>query len=93
MDFIKDKLLEEYREVIELIVVYGSYARGTYNEYSDLDMFVLVDSEETYTGITSLPWIFRYKKTVIDCWENTWGKLESNLEFIKNNYYSFPIAG
>jgi hypothetical protein len=93
LDFIKQKLLEEYSEVIELIAVYGSYARDTYNEFSDLDMFVLVEAEERYSGITSLPWIFRYKNTIIDCWENTWGQHESNLEFIKNNYYLYSIAG
>ncbi|MCE7742240.1 MAG: nucleotidyltransferase domain-containing protein [Candidatus Heimdallarchaeota archaeon] len=91
--FIKQKLLDEYKEVIDLIVVYGSYARGTYNEFSDVDMFVLVDAEKRYSGITSLPWIFRYKNIVIDCWESIWEQQENNLELIRNSFFLYPIAG
>ena len=35
-----------YGESLKKIVVYGSYARGDYNNYSDVDIMILVDSSE-----------------------------------------------
>ncbi len=93
ISFIKQKLIDEYKDVIELIVVYGSYARGTYNEFSDIDLFVLVDAEKRYSGITSLPWIYRYKNIVIDCWESIWEQQENNLEIVKSSFFLYSIAG
>ncbi|MHA1346315.1 MAG: nucleotidyltransferase domain-containing protein [Candidatus Heimdallarchaeaceae archaeon] len=93
ISFIKQKLLEEYQEAIELIIVYGSYARGTYDEYSDIDMIVLVNAEKRYSGITSLPWIYRYKNVSIDCWESIWSQQEEKIEIIKNNIWLFTIGG
>ncbi len=93
ISYFKEKLLEEYKEHIDLIVVYGSYARGTFNEFSDVDVFVLVDAEKRYSGITSLPWNFRYKNIGVDCWESVWSQQEENIESIKNSYFLFPIGG
>ncbi len=93
ISYFKEKLLEEYKEHIDLIVVYGSYARGTFNEFSDVDVFVLVDTEKRYSGITSLPWNFRYKNIGVDCWESIWSQQEDNIESIKNSYFLFPIGG
>ncbi|MCG3224394.1 MAG: nucleotidyltransferase domain-containing protein, partial [Candidatus Heimdallarchaeota archaeon] len=93
ISFIKQKLLEEYKEVIDLIVVYGSYARGTYDEFSDVDIFVLVNADSRYSGITSLPWIFRYKNIGIDCWESIWSQQEEKIELIKSKLWLFPIGG
>lgn len=35
-----------YGESLKKIVVYGSYARGDYNNNSDVDIMILVDSSE-----------------------------------------------
>ncbi|MHA1551257.1 MAG: nucleotidyltransferase domain-containing protein [Candidatus Heimdallarchaeaceae archaeon] len=91
--YFKEKLLEEYKEHIDLIVVYGSYARGTFNEFSDVDVFVLVDTEKRYSGITSLPWNFRYKNIGVDCWESIWSQQEENIESAKTSYFLYPLAG
>ena len=93
ISFIKQRLLDEYQEVIELIIVYGSYARGTYDEYSDIDMIVLVNADSRYSGITSLPWMFRYKNIAIDCWESIWSQQEENIELVKSKLWLFPISG
>ena len=69
IEFIKQKILDEYKDVVDLIIIYGSYARGNYNEFSDVDIIVLVNADKRYSGITSLPWIFRYKNVIIDCWK------------------------
>ena len=93
IQFIKTRLLEEYKEVIELVIVYGSYARGNFSEFSDLDMFILIDSEERYSGLTSLPWIFQYRNVIVDCWESNWKHHEKDLVFIKEKYFLYPISG
>jgi predicted nucleotidyltransferase len=34
---------DQFGEQLECVVLYGSYARGDYDEYSDIDIMVLVD--------------------------------------------------
>ena len=35
-----------YGDSLKKVVVYGSYARGDFNNLSDIDIFILVDSEK-----------------------------------------------
>jgi predicted nucleotidyltransferase len=48
----RDKLFSEIKNTINKIdpnaeiVIYGSYARGTHNENSDLDVLILVDNDK-----------------------------------------------
>ena len=39
-----------FGEKLKAVIVYGSYARGDYNEDSDIDIFVLVDMEKFGTS-------------------------------------------
>jgi len=47
LDEITSRVCAAAKEVLgdklEKVVLYGSYARGDYNEYSDIDLFVLAD--------------------------------------------------
>jgi predicted nucleotidyltransferase len=47
LDEITSRVCAAAKEVLgdklEKVILYGSYARGDYNEYSDIDFFVLAD--------------------------------------------------
>lgn len=38
-----DSLKQIYGDAMKVVLLYGSYARGDYNEHSDVDIMVLVD--------------------------------------------------
>ncbi|MCD6012987.1 MAG: polymerase beta domain protein region [Flavipsychrobacter sp.] len=48
----KDQILKEIKDSVHAtdptadIILYGSYARGDYNEESDIDILVLIDKEK-----------------------------------------------
>jgi predicted nucleotidyltransferase len=41
-----DRLKQIYGNDLDTVLLYGSYARGDYNEYSDIDVMVLVNCED-----------------------------------------------
>ena len=43
---ISERLQEKLGDKIKKIILYGSYARGDYDEYSDIDIMVLADIQE-----------------------------------------------
>ena len=45
IDYIVKKIAREFKP--EKIILYGSYARGDYHKDSDLDLFIIKDSEES----------------------------------------------
>jgi predicted nucleotidyltransferase len=45
IDYIVEKIVREIQP--EKIILYGSYARGDYHKDSDLDLFIIKDSEES----------------------------------------------
>ena len=51
LDIILHKLSEKAKEIfadkLVKIILYGSYARGDYEEWSDIDIMVLTDSDAT----------------------------------------------
>ena len=59
MNLIQDELGEFLTDVRSLfgeklksVIVYGSYARGDYNEHSDIDVMILVDTDRA--GVSPL---------------------------------------
>ncbi|MCL4708862.1 nucleotidyltransferase domain-containing protein [bacterium] len=44
IDYIVEKIVREIQP--EKIILYGSYARGDFHKHSDLDLFVIKESEE-----------------------------------------------
>ncbi len=43
---IEKKIREEFGVKVTKIILLGSFARGDYHEYSDVDIFVVVDDED-----------------------------------------------
>jgi len=57
---------------LEKVILYGSYARGDYDEYSDVDIFVLADipQEECCdvgSNIREFIWEFELEHDIIIC--------------------------
>jgi predicted nucleotidyltransferase len=54
IELVKEKFKQEisklYGDRLSQIVLYGSYARGDYNENSDIDFLVVLNEEEIATG-------------------------------------------
>jgi len=44
------KMREIFGDKLISVILYGSYARGDYNEYSDIDIMALVDMEKLELG-------------------------------------------
>ena len=70
-------LREKYPQELKKVVLFGSYARGDYKDYSDVDIFLVLDVPEKELS--------SYEKKI---WEITDGYLEENEGFP----YLSPIA-
>ncbi len=68
VDLLKDATLKKFSQDIDLIVVYGSRARGTHSPTSDLEMFAVVENKSK----TYAEWFFIYKDIPVDFWTKTW---------------------
>ncbi len=44
---IKEKIKQLYRENLDNIILYGSFARGDYSEYSDIDLLITLKQMNT----------------------------------------------
>ncbi|MHA1169415.1 MAG: hypothetical protein ACTSRU_16430 [Candidatus Hodarchaeales archaeon] len=71
-DFLKDKAVEHFSDQIGIIVVYGSCAVNNMTDYSDLDMYIIVDDQASI----DLSWSFVYKNTAVDAWTMDWKTAE-----------------
>ncbi|MHA2246090.1 MAG: hypothetical protein ACXADY_14090 [Candidatus Hodarchaeales archaeon] len=80
--FLKDQAVKRFPNEIAIIVLYGSTAQGIDDEFSDLDLFAIVDNQEE----SNLPWEFMFQGHTVDFWKMDWkqaelmvlGKLDSN---------------
>jgi len=45
---IKKRLTELYGQRLRAVYLFGSYARGDYNENSDLDVMIVLDTYKSY---------------------------------------------
>jgi len=45
-----EKMREIFGDKLINVILYGSYARGDYNQYSDIDVMALVDMEKLELG-------------------------------------------
>ncbi|QEE15839.1 nucleotidyltransferase domain-containing protein [Promethearchaeum syntrophicum] len=79
---------------IELIVVYGSVARDSSSQYSDLDMITLFDSEadkEQFKSQVNLN--FMFQEHPVDAWASSFEKLEKTTTEIKSSMWLYQISG
>ncbi|MFX0013068.1 MAG: hypothetical protein ACFFB2_04505 [Promethearchaeota archaeon] len=70
--FLKDQLLGHFPNKVGIIILYGSVAQRTEDEFSDLDMYAIVDDQED----TTLPWEFIFHGHTVDFWKMDWRQAE-----------------
>jgi hypothetical protein len=66
--YLKNQAIELFTGKIAIITLYGSTARETDDQFSDLDMFAIVDNKED----TDLPWEFIFQDHTVDFWKMDW---------------------
>jgi len=71
-EYLKDQAVKRFPQEIAIIVLYGSTAQLIDNEYSDLDMFAIVDHQEE----CNLPWVFMFEEHPVDFWKIDWKQAE-----------------
>ncbi len=67
-EFLAKQASSRFPDKIAIIAVYGSVALGTEREYSDIDMYAIVDNEAD----TDLPWNFIFQNQTIEFWKMDW---------------------
>jgi hypothetical protein len=77
-NLVSDYAVKKYSKKIALIAVYGSIAQGTESEYSDLDMYAIVDDETDKIEIS-----FLYNDTPVDMWFMSWKTAEKMAQGIE----------
>jgi len=45
INIFKEQIKHLYKERFDKIIIYGSYARGDYNNYSDIDILVILNND------------------------------------------------
>ncbi|MFW9903837.1 MAG: hypothetical protein ACFFFH_05855 [Candidatus Thorarchaeota archaeon] len=69
---LKSQAIELFPDKIAIITLYGSTCRETDDQFSDLDMFAIVDNKED----THLPWEFIFQDHTVDFWKMDWKQAE-----------------
>lgn len=64
-EYLKNNIVKFFPNKIAIVVLYGSTVRGKDDEFSDLDMFAIVDKQKE----SNLPWEFVYQNYTIDFWK------------------------
>ena len=75
-EMLKDALLHELGDELELIFRYGSYLQGTTHQYSDLDISYVPVHESTWNSITVL-----VDDMMVDLYPIHWSRLEQMANF------------
>ena len=70
---LKNQAIKLFPDKIAIITLYGSTARKTDDQFSDLDMFAIVDNKED----TNLPWEFIFQNHTVDFWKMDWKQAEN----------------
>ena len=73
-------------ERVKKIILYGSYARGDYNEFSDIDIMILTDlSDDEIVKYREKIWDFAYDIEYDNGFDITLSPLVKNID--KFNYW------
>jgi predicted nucleotidyltransferase len=73
VDLIKEATIKKFSQEIDVILIYGSRARGDYESSSDLEMIAIVEDSKK----TKVEWFFLYKGIPVDLWTNDWKGIEN----------------
>ncbi|MFX1283653.1 MAG: hypothetical protein ACFFB5_08360 [Promethearchaeota archaeon] len=79
--FLKDQAVKLFPNEIAIVVLYGSTAQAIDNEFSDLDMFAIVDSQKE----SNLPWEFMFQGHTVDFWKMDWKQAELIASGMQNS--------
>jgi len=77
VDLISEKINKDYFEDIALAAYYGSYATGTFNEKSDIDIFFIPKTERGW----KMGDCFIFQDIGIDIFPISWDRVESISDF------------
>ncbi len=91
IDYIVQKIVRAIQP--EKIILYGSYARGDYHKDSDLDLFIIKDSEESSRALTrKVDALLTARRFPLDVRVRNTSEIEWNLR-AKNPFYIHHIFG
>ncbi len=83
LDEIKTELKKIYNENLKSIILYGSYAKGDYDSYSDIDIMILIDEKEEN--------LRRYRNAVIEIVTDISIKYDVVISIIDKSYRDFTV--
>ncbi len=72
VECLKKEAIKRNPDKIAIIILYGSTAHKKDNQFSDLDMYAIVDNKEN----TDLPWEFIFQDHTVDFWKMDWKQAE-----------------
>jgi predicted nucleotidyltransferase len=91
IDYIVEKIVQEIQP--EKIILYGSYARGDFGKDSDLDLFIIKDSEESSRMIRrKVDALLRGRRFPVDIRVRKPAEVEWNLR-AENPFYIYHVFG
>jgi predicted nucleotidyltransferase len=91
IDYIVERIVREIQP--EKIILYGSYARGDYHKDSDLDLFIIKDSEEPSRMVRrKVDELLRGRRFPVDIRVRKPAEVEWNFR-AKNPFYIYHIFG
>ncbi len=89
INYVVEKIIKEIKP--EKIILFGSYARGDFNQDSDLDIFIIKDGEESSRIMRrKVDALLRGRKFAVDLWVRKPKEVEWNFR-AKNPFYLYHI--
>ena len=89
-DYLSHHATKLYSNQIAIIAVYGSVALGTQSDYSDLDMYAIVDVEDSDNPLIN--WSFIFQDRAVDLWSLDWKDAEELASGIKQYSGTWCVA-
>lgn len=80
------EIISKNAKNVDIIVLYGSYARGAETKESDIEFYAVVDSKDKIT----INFNFLIKEIPIDLWTQEWSVLERMSNY--DGYWSVPAG-
>lgn len=89
VNYIVEKIVQEIQP--EKVILFGSYARGDYNSDSDIDFFIIKDSEESSRIMRrKIDMLLRGRGFPVEIFVRKPSEVEWNLR-AKNPFYLYHI--
>ena len=89
-EYIATHAVKNYPNQIAIIAMYGSVAISTQTDYSDLDMYVIIDKEGPNKPLIN--WSFIFQDRAIDLWSMDWKDAEEFALGKKDHFKVWCVA-